>query len=183
MARLGATFIQWSKQHDLDHPGKGIKQVNKISHYTNDTEDSDDDVYAVDNSKIKCPDCGLANHTDDDCNVTVNYVLAKHKINNNPGLEKRILAKHSSKLYKRRPFGGKGPKFGRKSHHNVKGVKAIDDDDDEYFEEEDNLVDDVGCIVLDTGSTSDDDFEGVLCVETDLPVDVVDDSICNAQLN
>ena len=180
MARLGATFIQWSKQHDLDHPGKGIKHVNKISNYTNDTEDSDDDVYAVDNSKIKCPDCGLANHTDDDCNVTVNYVLAKHKINNNPGLEKRILAKHSSKLYKRRPFGGKGPKFGRKPHHNV---KAIDDDDEEHFEEEDNIVDDVGCIDLDTGSFSDADFAGVLCVETDLPEDLVDDFVSNTQLN
>ena len=49
--------------------------------------------------------------------------------------------------------------------------------------EENNDVDDVGCIVLDTGSESDADFEGVLCVESELPVDVVDDFVNNSQLN
>ena len=69
MTILGATFLQWAKQHDLDNPGKGIKQVNKIYDDNDVTEDSDGEVYAVYNSKIKCPDCGLANHTDDDCNI------------------------------------------------------------------------------------------------------------------
>ena len=95
----------------------------------------------------------------------------------------RILTKHSSKLYKRCIFGGNGPRFGQKSNHNIKGVKTIDDKNDEYLVEDDHDVDDVGCIVLDTGSALDDDFEGVLCVETELPVDVVDDFVSNAQLN
>ena len=93
-------------------------------------KESDDEVYAIDSTKSKCPDCGLENHTDDDCNITVNYVLAKQNINNNPGLEKRILTKHSTKLYKRRNFGGKAPRFGRKPNDHIKGVKIIDDKDD-----------------------------------------------------
>ena len=50
MARLGATFIQWAKQHELDIPGKGYKQVNKLLTHMNENEDSDDDVYAVDST-------------------------------------------------------------------------------------------------------------------------------------
>ena len=54
----------------------------------------DDDFYAVDYTKPTCPGCGISNHKGDDFHITVNYVLAKHKININTGLEKHILQKN-----------------------------------------------------------------------------------------
>ena len=86
-------------------------------------------------------------------------------------------------MYKRRNFGGKCLRFSTKPNNHAKGVETIDNKVDEYSVEDNNDVDDVGCIVLDAGSELDADFEGVLCVETDLPVDVVDDFVNNSQLN
>ena len=138
----------------------------------------------MDSTKHTCPDFGLSNRTDDDCHITVNYVLAKHKITSNPGLEKQILQKNASKMYKRRSFSGiRGPKPGRKHNNHAKGVKMIinEDMDESVFPDDD--VDDVGSIDMGVGLDSDADFEGLLCVETELPDVVVSEFSSDVQLN
>ena len=52
-------------------------------------------------------------------------------------------------------------------------MKKIDDVDGDESLWVDHDVDDVGCIDLVAGLDLDTDFEGVLCAETELPVDAV----------
>ena len=183
---MSVTLEKWANKFGLDQPGRPItSKVNAIDdgNYFESEEDDAEEVLAMGKEKEIFPDCGLPGHGDTNCNVNVNFVLARKNMNAKPHVAKSIEA--ANPKYIRRPLGPRRPqqkslrpngkassgsksggrKFGKVTQVDLEDEISVEDEDGDSVEE------DVTCLRLDDDSDVEEQF--VLLVETCLPDDFV----------
>ena len=98
-SQLAGTMEEWAAKFGLDPPGKpSTKPTSIVTNIDQDgySEDEIEEVYALNEKKEICSDCGMPGHALVDCDVNINHVLADLKIKAQPNLAKQIAQKYKT---------------------------------------------------------------------------------------